>query len=82
MVERLCESCSKPVVGKLFKGKCRRCYDKNRKTTVLSIPKKMQADFETYMDNRDDTAKCVIELVELGLRTWKQGKKMILVPLG
>ena len=82
MIERLCESCSKPVKGKLYGGKCRPCYDKSRKTTMVSIPKKIQPLFEEYAGEREDIAKCINELVELGLRTWKQGKRMILVPIG
>lgn len=81
MIERLCDDCNRPVKGKLFGGKCRKCYDRSRKTTVISIPKKIQPLFEEYMGERDDVAKGVNELVELGLRTWKRGKRMILVPL-
>ena len=81
MIERLCESCSRPVKGKLYRGMCRSCYDKSRKTTVISIPKKIQPLFEEYMGERDDVAKCVNELVELGLKTYKHGKRMILVPM-
>ena len=83
MIERLCDECDRPVTGKLFRGMCRTCYDRNRQTTVISIPKKMQSDFEAYMEESNETvAKCVIELVELGLKVWKKGKRMILVPIG
>jgi hypothetical protein len=78
---RNCENCGIEVLGKLFKGKCRRCYDRSRKTTVVSIPKKIQPLFEEYIGERDDIAKCINELVELGLKTWKQGKRMILVAI-
>ena len=81
MIERICEDCERPQHGKLFKGKCRKCYDRARKTTMISIPKKVQPLFEEYMGERDDTAKCINELVELRLKVWKQGKRVILVPI-
>jgi hypothetical protein len=74
MIERLCESCSKPVKGKLFKGMCRKCYDKSRVTTMVSIPKSLEPLFREFAGEREDTARCIIELVELGLTTWKNGK--------
>ena len=49
---------------------------------MVSIPKKIQPLFEEYMGERDDMAKGINELVEMGLKIWKQGKRMILVPLG
>ena len=67
--------------GILIKGKCRKCYDKARKTTVVSIPRKMELGFVEYMGDRDDTARCIIELVELGLHSWKHGKLYRLVPI-
>jgi hypothetical protein len=82
MIERICETCCKPVKGKLFRGKCRSCYDRSRKTTMVSIWKKSEKLFREYQGERDDTAACINELVELGLKTWKQGKRMILVPIG
>lgn len=82
MIERLCEECDKPVTGKLFKGLCRSCYDRARVTTVVSIPKKLQPLFTEYMSDRDDTAKCIIELVQMGLVSWKHGKMYRMVPAG
>jgi hypothetical protein len=80
LVPRLCEKCDKEVKGKLFKGMCRRCYDKSRVTTVVSIPKKIQPLFEEYAGERDDKARCICELVKLGLNTWKHGKWVRVVP--
>ena len=77
-----CEECGTEVRGKMFRRMCRRCYDRKRKTSVVSIPKNIQPLFEEYVGEREDIAKCINELVELGLRTWKQGKRMILVPMG
>jgi|GEM_PF-6054552 len=31
--------------------------------------------FNEYMGDREDTAKGIIELMELGLKTWKLGQK-------
>jgi len=55
MIERLCESCSKPVTGKLLKGKCRTCYDRSRQDIHLTISRKNEALFREYMGKRDDT---------------------------
>lgn len=80
MIERLCEKCNKPVKGKLFDGKCRKCYDRSRKISSVAVPKKLEPLFNEYMGERTDTGKGIIELMELGLKTWKEGKRVIIVP--
>ena len=79
MIEGLCESCSKPVKDKLFRGMCRACYDRNRQDIHLTVSKKNEALFKEYMGRRDDRARCANELIEIGLRTWKYGRRVILV---
>lgn len=82
MIERLCSSCDKPVKGILYKGMCRSCYDKNRQTTMVAIPKKLQKDFEEYMNfSNENPAKCIIELVEVGLKVHKHGKRQLVINL-
>jgi hypothetical protein len=80
MIERLCKTCDKPVKGKLFDGDCRKCYDKKRVATMVAIPKKLEPVFKEYAGERSDTSKCIVELIELGLKTWKEGKRVIIVP--
>ena len=80
MIERLCAKCDKPVSGKLFKGMCRSCYDKSRTITSVAVPRKLEPLFLEYAGERDDTGRCIIELMELGLRTWKEGKWVRIVP--
>lgn len=62
------------MTGKLFKGMCRKCYDKSRVTSMVSIPKNLEPLFREYAGEREDTAKCIVELVEIGLDVWKHGK--------
>lgn len=80
MIERLCEFCSRPVSGKLYGGKCRACYDASRKISSVAVPKKLEPLFNEYMGERDDIAKGIIELMEIGLKTWKMGQRVIIVP--
>ena len=80
MIERLCESCSKPVSGKLYKNLCRGCYDAKRKISSVAVPKKLQPLFDDYMGERDDVARGIIELMELGLKVWKTGRQVTIIP--
>jgi hypothetical protein len=79
-VERLCDKCDRPVSGKLFKGMCRRCYDRLRVITTISVSKRLEPLFLEYAGERDDTSRCIIELMELGLNTWKNGQWVRIVP--
>lgn len=75
MIERLCEKCSKPVKNKLFRGMRMNCYDRSRKISSVAVPNKLEPLFNEYMGDHEDTAKGIIELMELGLKIWKSGQK-------
>lgn len=79
--EVLCPDCATLVKGRLYGGKCRACYDRARAITTVAIPKGLMPLFREFMGDRDDVSNGIIELVGIGLKTWKQGKRMILVPL-
>ena len=80
MVERLCEQCDKPVLGKLYKGRCRSCYDKSREFIMMSIAKDVEKDFREYVGERTDRAQCVNELLRIAFKVIKEGKRVIIVP--
>jgi hypothetical protein len=46
----------------------------------LTISRKNEGLFKEYVGERDDRARCANELIEMGLKTWKYGQRVILVP--
>ena len=71
-----CEECGRLVKGRLYRGKCRACYDRARTITTVAIPARLGPLFSEYMGERDDVSNGIIELVETGLNLWKHGKTM------
>ncbi len=76
MINIKCEQCgSRDAIAK---GLCRICYDKGRTDVFISISKRIQEDFDSFVEQkRWSKPKAINYLIECGLKWIKEREKVI-----